>query len=61
MDNSIANEIDQQPKKMTPERLRTFKGFENVTNEDAEQIITSIENFCRIICRHTSTKQKDDG
>ncbi len=43
-------------KKMTPEILRSFPGFENITDAEAKESITVMEHFCRIICRHISSK-----
>ncbi len=39
-------------KKMTPKRLRTFTGFENVSYKEAEHIILTMEEFCKIMFNH---------
>ncbi len=38
--------------KMTPDRLRTFSGFENYTDNQAEDTIEELEKFANIIVRH---------
>lgn len=44
-------------KKMTLEKLKTFKGFEEIEKEEAEQVIASLEAFCKIVvCRLTAEK-----
>ncbi len=35
--------------KMTPKRLRSFKGFEKVTSKEAEHIIESLERYCKVV------------
>ncbi|WP_027393507.1 hypothetical protein [Aquimarina latercula] len=42
----------QKIKKMTPERLRSFIGFEDLSNEEAEQTIIIMEEFCKIMFNH---------
>ncbi|MFC4636660.1 hypothetical protein ACFO3O_22335 [Dokdonia ponticola] len=43
--------------KMTLEKLKTFKGFENIEKEEAEHIIASLEAYCKIVvCRLTLEK-----
>lgn len=39
-------------KKMTPERLRSFTGFVNVSDKEAEQTILVMEEFCKIMFNH---------
>ncbi len=39
-------------KKMTPERLRTFKGLENLSDKEAEQAILAMEELCKTIFNH---------
>lgn len=39
-------------KKMTPERLRTFKGFDNISDRKAEKVIREMEELCRTIFNH---------
>jgi len=35
--------------KMTPKKLRSFKGFEKVTQKEATHIIESLEAYCKIV------------
>ena len=46
--------------KMTPERLRSFPGFEQIDENEAQQIIETLENYCGIIVKHVS-KNRDYG
>lgn len=40
--------------KMTLEKLKTFKGFEKIEKKEAEQVIASLEAYCKIVmCRLT--------
>ncbi|WP_299244078.1 hypothetical protein [uncultured Aquimarina sp.] len=41
--------------KMTPERLRTFTGFENISDKEAQQTIDSLEQLCEAIYKHVIT------
>ena len=43
--------------KMTPERLRTFPGFEEIKEEEAKHVIETLECFCGIIVKHISKKE----
>lgn len=42
----------EEGRTMSITRLRTFKGFEACTDKEALQIITALESFAYIICRH---------
>lgn len=35
--------------KMTPKKLRSFKGFEKVTKKEAKHIIESLEAYCKVV------------
>lgn len=37
--------------KMSVERLKSFKGFENVNEDDADEIIKNLEQFALILCK----------
>lgn len=45
-------------KKMTPERLRAFRGFEKISDTDAEKFISEMEEFCRILHNHMYRTKK---
>lgn len=42
---------------MTLERLRTFPGFEAIKDQEAKNVIETLECFCRIIVKHISKKK----
>ena len=46
--------------KMTPDRLRSFPGFERVDEEEAKHVIETLENYCGIVVKHIS-KSTDYG
>jgi len=46
---------------MNPERLKTFPGFENIKEEEAEHIIETLECFCSVIVKHISKKEPYEG
>lgn len=54
--------ISLHSKPMTPDQLRSFKGFENVTDEMAKYIIDTLEEFSIILYDHylkeTNKKKK---
>ena len=37
--------------KMSVERLKSFKGFENVNEDEADKIIKNLEQFAEILCK----------
>ena len=37
--------------KMSVERLKSFKGFENVSEDEADEIIKNLEQFEEILCK----------
>lgn len=41
--------INPEKKPLTVETLRTFKGMENLSDEEAQEIIFSLETFCIIL------------
>jgi hypothetical protein len=44
--NSNGKQVD-----LTPEKLRTFKGFENITDSEAEKEIEVIKRLAKILHR----------
>jgi hypothetical protein len=46
--------------KMTPERLKTFPGFEEIDEQEATQIIETLESFCGIVVKHLSKKENNE-
>ena len=45
---------------MTPERLKTFPGFEEIDEQEATQIIETLESFCGIVVKHLSKKENNE-
>lgn len=43
--------------KMTPEKLRSFPGFEKIKDQEAAHIIETLETFCGVIVKHISKKE----
>lgn len=39
---------------MSPDRLRSFKGFEDIGEREAQQTIETLEAFCTIVIKHIS-------
>ncbi len=56
--NSIKKEKGKED--LTVEKLRTFKGFEKVSDEEAEQIIHSVKELSVIICQHYLNTKKSE-
>jgi hypothetical protein len=56
--------IPRNPKRepLTVEKLRTFPGFENLSDEEAEDQVHSIHQFCEILmdCAIRLQKQKEN-
>lgn len=42
------------------ERLRQCKGFEQVSDEEALQILQTIQSLCQIACKTYLTAEKND-
>lgn len=51
---------EQQRRKgeLTPEKLRTFKGLENVSDEEAEAIIFSVNELSVILYQYCINKKE---
>ena len=52
LDGSVQLKTLQVKQKMTAERLCDFKGFENYTIAEANQVITKLEQVAKVICYH---------
>lgn len=37
--------------KISVERLKSFKGFENVNEDEADEVIKNLEQFALILCK----------
>ena len=43
--------------KMTPDKLRSFPGFEEIKDEEAAHVIETLETFCGVIVKHISKRE----
>ena len=41
--------LNPEKRELTAEKLRTFEGYENLTDGEAEEVIQSITAFCMIV------------
>ena len=57
MKENRAGEPKESKKALTPEQLRNYKGFEDVTDQQAEKIIHSIKEFSIILYQHYIQKK----
>lgn len=44
-----AQSVNPKKEPLTVEKLKTFEGFENTTEEEALEIIYTIDTLCRIV------------
>ena len=49
-----------EPKRISNEELRSVQGFENVTDEEATEIIDSLEELARILIEHYKLYPRKD-
>jgi hypothetical protein len=49
METSPAQRRKKKPQRLTPEELRTFSGCKNVSTEEAEHIIKSLERLAYVL------------
>ena len=49
---SVKQKTVQAKEKMTAERLCNFKGFENYTTAEANEVITKLEHLAKVVCYH---------
>ena len=54
--NKKGKKINLKTQKMTVKRLKTYKGFEHYSEEDASHVITELEKYARIIFHHITEK-----
>ena len=47
-------------KKMTPNKLRKYKGFENKNNDEAEIVIADLKKLASILYEHISNEMKKE-
>ena len=52
MSNSIAVEEKPTFKKYDAEWLQKFEGFEDYSDKKAEETISKLEEFAKVICEH---------
>jgi len=49
MSNELITTKDKETKGLTVEKLKTFDGFENICNKEAEEIIKSLDILSMIM------------
>ncbi|WP_027393508.1 hypothetical protein [Aquimarina latercula] len=59
IDRSDHKTILKTPK-MTSAYLRSFQGFESITDDEAEKTILILEQFCEIVLKHTLSSQNQE-
>lgn len=52
--------INPEKQPLTVETLRTFKGMENLSDEEAQELIFSIQNFCAILLEAVKEQEKQE-
>lgn len=50
--------INPEGEPLTVERLRSFQGLENLSDEEAQEIIFSIQTFCSILLEAVKAQEK---
>ena len=50
--------INPEGKPLTVERLRTYPGMENLSDDEAQEIIFSIQTFCVILLEAVKAQEK---
>ena len=43
--------------RMTPRKLKKFKGFEKISKKRAKEIINTLEMYCEIVIHHMKLKK----
>jgi len=54
------NQFEENKKGLTAEKLRTYKGFEHVSDKEAEQIVLAIKEFCTILYHYCIKENKQN-
>ena len=49
---SIQSENEEKSRELTIEKLRTYKGFETITDEEANKVIETILEFVEIVVKN---------
>lgn len=56
-DNESINPLKEP---LTVEKLRTFEGFESTTDEEALEIICTIDTLCRIVQEYLMNRNRNE-
>lgn len=56
-----AESINPKKEALTVEKLRTFEGFENTTEEEAIEIIRTIDILCRITQEYLLNQKQNEN
>lgn len=59
MKNIIENKKENERKPLTIAELRRFKNYENVSDEQAQEIIFAVKNLAVIFYEHLNKKKKE--
>lgn len=54
------NQFEENKKGLTVEYLKTSKGFEHISDEEAEQIVFSIKELCTILYHYCVNQNKQN-
>lgn len=57
-DTKLLKQINPKREELTPAILKTFKGYENLTDEQAEDKCESIKTFARLLLEYFSSVEK---
>ncbi|MDE2026205.1 MAG: hypothetical protein KGJ07_06950 [Patescibacteria group bacterium] len=56
-----AENVNPKKEALTVEKLRTFEGFENTTEEEALEIIYTIDTLCRIVQEYLENQNMNEN
>jgi len=59
--NAFTEIINPQKEPLTVEKIKTFKDFENVTDEEALEIIYTIDTLCRITQEYLMNQNRNEN
>jgi hypothetical protein len=59
--SDVPQKIRQKSQELTVEKLRTYPGLDNLTNEEAQEIIFSLNSFACLLCEIFIKEQKDQN
>lgn len=60
-DKELRKFLRENKEPLTPEALRTYSGFENYTDEEAQEIIFSLRSFAALVFDYVKEKQNREA